>query len=411
MAGQDISVAASDGGKFQAYLSKPESGGGPGVVVIQEIFGVNAHIRSVCDRYAEEGYVALAPDIFWRIEPGVTLNYDEKGIARGRDLATRIDLELAIADIASSIAVLRTSIGASGKVAAIGFCFGGRLAYLTAARTDIDVAVSYYGGGIEKLTDEARSIRCPIMFHWGADDSGIPANAREAVRVAMAGHDRAESYVYAEAGHGFNCDMRPSYNRFASRLAHSRTLGMLRWSIGPRYDLSELWEQHTAYEFATHEVDATMGTMVSQPYVNHIPTLTGGIGYHDLKQFYAKHFIPRLPADIRMIPVSRTIGSDRLVDEFVLCFTHDREVDFMAPGIAATGRYVEVPCVAVVEFRGNKLAHEHIHWDHASFLKQLGVLRDTEALPIAGIEGAKKLIDEKLPSNLLSGDPKARPTS
>ncbi len=168
--------------------------------------------------------------------------------------------------------------------------------------------------------------------------------------------------------------------------------------IGPRYDLSELWERHTAHEFAEHDADATMRTMVPQPYVNHIPTLTGGVGYDELRYFYANHFLPRLPADAKLVPVTRTIGPDRLVDEFVVCFTHDREIDFMARGILATGRYVEVPHVAVVEFRGNKIAHEHIHWDHASLLKQLGVL-NAKGLPVAGIEGAKKLVDETLPSN------------
>ena len=161
-----------------------------------------------------------------------------------------------------------------------------------------------------------------------------------------------------------------------------------------------LWEQHAACEFALHDVDATMRTMVPEPYVNHIPTLTGGVGYKDLYRFYKNHFIPRLPPDAHLVPVTRTIGPDRLIDEFLLCFTHDREVDFMAPGVPATGKYVEVPHVAVVEFRGDKIAHEHIHWDHASLLKQLGVL-DARGLPVAGIEGAKKLVDERLPANEL----------
>jgi len=295
---------------------------------------------------------------------------------------------------------LRAMPGASGKVGVVGFCFGGRVAFLTAARTDVDVAISYYGGGIDQHANEASSIKCPIMLHWGADDAGIPVGQREPVRAALAGHDRAEIYVYAGAGHGFNCDRRASYHRFAARLAQSRTLGLLHWTIGPRYDLSELWERHAALEFAEHDADATMRTMVPEPYVNHIPTLTGGVGYDELRYFYANHFIPRLPADAKLVPVSRTIGPDRLVDEFNLCFTHDREIDFMAPGIPATGKYVEVPHVAVVEFRGNKIAHEHIHWDHASLLKQLGLL-NAQGLPVAGIEGAKKLVDEKLPSNEL----------
>jgi carboxymethylenebutenolidase len=400
MGSKYISVTASDGGVFQAYLSTPQSGSGPGLVVLQEIFGVNDHIRSVCDLYAQEGYVVIAPDIFWRAQPGTELGYDERGIAEGLKLAASVKPDVAVNDIASTIKVVRSVEGVTGKVGVLGFCFGGKLSYLTAARTDVDVAVCYYGGGIEQYAAEAKSVRAPIMFHWGAEDATIGAAAREAVRAAIAGNDRAESYVYADAGHGFNCDQRASYHRFSARLAHSRTLGLLRWSIGPRHDLSELWERHLACEFMAHDADRTMRTMVPQPYVNHVPTQTGGVGYTDLRRFYADYFVQRIPADTKIIPVTRTIGPDRIVDEFVVCFTHDREVDFMAPGIPATGKYVEVPHVAVVEFRGDKVAHEHIHWDHASFLKQLGVL-DANGLPISGVDGAKKLVDETLPSNRL----------
>jgi carboxymethylenebutenolidase len=407
MTGERIFINASDGGNFGAYLARPESGSGPGVVIIQEIFGVNDHIRSVCDLYAEEGYFALAPDIFWRIQPGVELSYDEPAIRRGRELAARCKIDLAVEDIGAAIASVRTVGGATGTVGVVGFCFGGRLAFLSAARAEVDAAISYYGGGIEQHAAEAQSIRCPLMLHWGAQDAAIPAIARETVRAALAGHDRAESYVYADAGHGFNCDKRASFHRFSARLAHSRTLGLLHWMIGPRYDLSDLWERHLAGEFTAKDVDATMATMVPEPYVNHVPTLTGGVGYAELRHFYSAHFIPRLPADVKVIPVTRTIGTNRVIDEFVVCFTHDREVDFMAPGVAATGRYVEVPHVAVVEFRGSKIAHEHIHWDHASFLKQLGVL-DTKGLPVAGSEGAAKLVDEKLPANQLMPQWKSR---
>lgn len=398
MAGEIVSINSADGGSFNAYVARPESGRGPGLVVIQEIFGVNDHIRALCDLYAEEGYIALAPDIFWRVQPGVELGYDDDGIQRGRELASRCDIGQVVEDIAAAVTHLRCAPGASGKVGALGFCFGGRLAYLAAARTDVDLAIAYYGGGIDQHLGEAKSIACPLALHWGAEDAGIPAAAREAVRTALAAHDRAESYVYAGAGHGFNCDRRASFHRFSARLAHSRSLGLLRATLGPRYDLSELWERHVACEFAAHDVDATMRTMVPQPYVNHVPTLTGGVGYRDLRHFYATHFIPRLPPDTKVVPVTRTLGADRVIDEFVLCFTHDREVDFIAPGIAPTGKYVEVPHVAVVEFRGDKIAHEHIHWDHASLLKQLGVL-DANGLPVAGIEGARKLVDEKLPAN------------
>jgi carboxymethylenebutenolidase len=170
--------------------------------------------------------------------------------------------------------------------------------------------------------------------------------------------------------------------------------------MGPRYDLEALWERHTNYEFLTRDVDATMRTMVAEPYVNHVPVMTGGVGQRDLARFYANHFIPKCPADIALVPVSRTVGPDRLVDEMVVSFTHDVEIDWMLPGIPPTGRRVEVPVIVVVNFRGDKICHEHIYWDQASVLAQIGLL-DPAGLPVAGDETAKKLLDETRPSNTL----------
>ena len=166
------------------------------------------------------------------------------------------------------------------------------------------------------------------------------------------------------------------------------------------YDLVELWEAHCRYEFETRDVDATMATMVAEPYVNHIPTMTGGVGFEKLRDFYANHFIGQNPPDMEMIPVSRTVGENSVVDEFVARFTHTTRVDWMLPGIEPTGLPVEIPVVAVVQFDGDKLAHEHIYWDQASVLVQLGLL-DPTGLPVAGAETAHKVLDTSLPSNTL----------
>jgi carboxymethylenebutenolidase len=165
-----------------------------------------------------------------------------------------------------------------------------------------------------------------------------------------------------------------------------------------QFDLVALWEAHCRCEFETRDATATMATMVSQPYVNHIPTMTGGVGHDQLKRFYAYHFIPDNPPDFRLTPVSRTVGSDTIVDEFIVHFTHTRTMDWMLPGIAPTGRAVEVPTVAIVKFEGDKLVHEHIYWDQASVLVQLGLL-DPHGLPVAGVETAYKVLDKSLPSN------------
>ena len=140
--------------------------------------------------------------------------------------------------------------------------------------------------------------------------------------------------------------------------------------------------------------------MVEDAYVNHIPVLTGGVGWKQLREFYSKRFIPQMPPDTEMIPLSRTIGNDQLVDEMIFKFTHTIRMDWMLPGLAPTGKRVEVPLVAIVRFRNGKLAHEHIYWDQASVLVQLGLL-DAGKLPITGVESARKAVDKTLPSNAL----------
>ncbi len=164
--------------------------------------------------------------------------------------------------------------------------------------------------------------------------------------------------------------------------------------------LQQLWEEHVRHEFATHNTEDTLATMVEEAYVNHIPVLTGGVGKDELREFYSKRFIPQMPPDTEMVPISRTIGNDKLVDEMVFKFTHTIRMDWMLPGIAPTGKRVEVPLVAIVRFREGKLAHEHIYWDQASVLVQLGLL-DASTLPVAGVESARKALDPILPSNEL----------
>jgi carboxymethylenebutenolidase len=165
-------------------------------------------------------------------------------------------------------------------------------------------------------------------------------------------------------------------------------------------DLITLWEEHVKHEFATRNTDDTLDTMVDDAYVNHIPVMTGGVGKDELREFYSRRFIPQMPPDTELTPISRTVGTDQLVDEMVFKFTHSIPMDWMLPGIAPTGRRVEVPLVAIVHFRDNKLAHEHIYWDQASVLVQLGLL-DPSALPVAGIESARKALDPSEPSNAL----------
>jgi carboxymethylenebutenolidase len=165
-------------------------------------------------------------------------------------------------------------------------------------------------------------------------------------------------------------------------------------------ELVQLWEEHIRHEFDTKNTDATLATMVADAYVDHVPVMTGGRGHDELRRFYATHFIPKMPPDMAMTPVSRTVGVDQLVDEMVVSFTHTIEMDWMLPGIAPTGRRVEVALVVIVRFRDGKLAHEHIYWDQASVLAQLGLI-DPAALPVATAESARKVLDPTQPSNTL----------
>lgn len=400
MSGQTIQVTAYDGGKFAAYLAKPAQGSGPGLVLLQEIFGINGYMKSMADRYAEEGYVVLVPDLFWRMKPGVELGYSEADFKEALGYNERLDEENAVNDIAATLAAIRALPEQAGKVGTIGYCLGGRLAMLAAARTDVDCAVSYYGVGLDAYTNKIPAIHCPMIFHFAENDALTPPASREKIVAVLKGKPSIETYVYPGCDHAFATPEREHFDKPAAMMAYSRTMAMLRKVLGPVYDLNQLWELHCYYEFGTRDVNAVMPTMVAQPYVNHVPTMTGGVGHDQLKRFYKYHFVDSNPADTRLIPVSRTIGADRVVDEFVFCATHDREIDWLLPGLKPTGKYFEVPMLAVICFRGDKLYNEHIYWDQASVLVQIGVL-DPTGLPVAGIQTAKKMVDETLPTNTL----------
>ena len=400
MAGTWIEINAADGGKFKAYKAVPKSGKGPGIVLCQEIFGVNAYIREVADYYAEEGYVVVAPDLFWRIEPGIELGYSDTDWQKAFELFGKFDTDRGMSDITATVAALRAMPEVAGKVGALGFCLGGRLAFLAAARSGVDCAVGYYGVTIDQYLGEAAAVKVPLALHFAAEDKYAPMETVDRIRAAFKGRHDVEIHVYPGVDHAFARPPSPHYHKPSALMAHHRSIALFRRTMGPHFDFSALWDKHCEYEFATRDVDATMATMEAEPYENHIPTMTGGVGYRHLKRFYKHHFIPKTPKDTTLIPISRTIGEGIVVDEMLFCFTHDMEIDWMLPGVAPTGRRVEIPLVAIVKFRGDKLHNEHIYWDQASVLVQIGLL-DPKGLPVAGIETARKLIDETLPSNTL----------
>jgi carboxymethylenebutenolidase len=156
--------------------------------------------------------------------------------------------------------------------------------------------------------------------------------------------------------------------------------------------LGKVFDEHIKCEFERRDIEATMKTMIKEPYVHHIPTLTGGIGYSGVYNFYKDELIGKMPDDTKFVRISRTIDKNQVVDELILSFTHDREIEFMLPGIPPTGKYVELPHVVVMKFNDGKIAHEHIYWDQASLLVQIGLL-DPKRLPVSGIEQTRMLIE------------------
>ncbi|WP_028534421.1 dienelactone hydrolase family protein [Paludibacterium yongneupense] len=222
-----IDVRTLEGETFSAYLTLPPTGSGPGIVLVQEIWGVNEHIRAVAEQYALSGYVVLAPDVFWRQQPRVELEYDTEGSARAFELMQQVDTARAAADVASAIATLRGLPHVGEKVATLGFCLGGQLAFRAGAIGQADAIVSYYGGGIAGHLDLAARITQPVLFHHAMDDSHISRQAVHEIEAAFAGRSNAIFHDYADTGHGFNCWGRPMYKQSAAALAQGRTLEFL----------------------------------------------------------------------------------------------------------------------------------------------------------------------------------------
>jgi carboxymethylenebutenolidase len=221
--GNWVELQAADGFALAAYRADPTGTPRGGLVVAQEIIGVNSHIRSVCDGYAADGYAAIAPALFDRYEHGLDIGYTPPDVARGRELKGRASTDAALLDVAAA----RDAVAGTGKVGVIGYCWGGFVAWVAAARVPgLAGAVAYYGGG---MTDAiAEQPKCPVIAHFGDRDSMIPMVG---VRALAAAHPHARFFVYA-ADHGFNCDQRGSYDALAARIARERTLSFLRRNVG-----------------------------------------------------------------------------------------------------------------------------------------------------------------------------------
>jgi len=222
-----IDVDSGDG-RFNAYLALPPAGRGPGLLLLQEIFGVNRHIRGVAEQYALAGFTVLAPDLFWRHGARIELGYEGADAQRAFALMDTVKTEQVVPDMNATLATLRARPEFGGKVGAIGYCMGGRLAYTAAALCGVDAAVAYYGGGIQHQLELAPQLACPVQFHYGEQDTHIPLSAVEDVQSAVkAAGKQAEFHIYPGAQHGFNCWARASYGPESAALAHGRSLQFL----------------------------------------------------------------------------------------------------------------------------------------------------------------------------------------
>jgi carboxymethylenebutenolidase len=223
MSGSNVAIHGPDG-EFSAYLATPRSGRGPAVVVIQEIFGVNAVMRGIADDLATAGYFALAPDLFWRIERNVQLtDRTEAEWKRAFDFYQKFNVDSGVADIQAAIAHLRRMTGVTGKVGSVGYCLGGLLAYLTAARTDADASVSFYGVGIEGKLAEAASIKKPLMLHIAAKDQFVPPAAQAQIVQALQAKPGVSVHVYPDVDHAFARVGGQHFDKAAADLANRRT--------------------------------------------------------------------------------------------------------------------------------------------------------------------------------------------
>ena len=363
------------GRALDAYAAVHRGGSGPGLLLLADEAGLDEGIRARADLFGEEGYAVLA-----------VAGLSDPGEVRAAAEALRAMPERAGPERAGGIAVL-------------GHGPGGELACRAASA--FDAAVAFDPAGLEDASTIGSG--CPALLLFGTRDEGEAGAAAKRIESGLDRRDGSAVVVYPGASPGFAIPHRATFDRRTDSLAHSRALGLLRRVLGPHYDLVALFEEHVRHEFETRDVDATMATMIDEPYVNHVPTLAGGVGHDMLKRFYKYHFVHQNSSERSSTLVSETIGPDRIVLETVVRFRHDRVLDRYFPGIEPTGKTVEIPTLLLVRFRGDRVCHEHIYWDQASALKQIGAL-DADGLPVAGAEAAAKVLDETRPSNIFMRD-------
>jgi len=226
-----VTISGPDG-SFKAYRATPAKTPAPGIVLIQEIFGINANMRSIADRLAGEGFTVYVPDLFWRFEPGIELDPEVQAeFERGIGLYQKYSEDDGITDLKAALAALREDPACTGKAGSQGYCLGGKLAYLMATRSDADASVGYYGVGIDKALDEASGIKAPLLLHLAEKDGFVPAEAQAKIHAALDGHPKVTLHDYAGQDHGFAREGGGHYGAEAAQLANRRSHDFLRQAL------------------------------------------------------------------------------------------------------------------------------------------------------------------------------------
>jgi len=349
------------------YFAVHPSGSGPGLLMVCD---QDVKLDALKDRiwlFAQEGYAVLG----------------FKGLVEGSD----------VAEAAKTLTVRPECMSEPVCIA-----HGTATPAVLNAATCFQAIAAFDALNLAKLAS-SNKYPCPVIFLFGTKNTTSASAEAEKAEHAIDKRNGSGIFLWPEAHPGFSLPGNPNFDARIDSLAHSRVLELIRRLVGPYYDYVALFAEHIRHEFVTRDVDATMETMIEDPYVNHVATLAGGVGHDMLKRFYKYHFVDQNSHDRESITVSHTLGPDRVVIELVVRFKHDQVLDRYFPGIPPTERYVELATVLIVKFRGDKVCHEHIYWDQGSALKQIGVL-NADHLPIAGPEAARKVLDVSRPSNI-----------
>ena len=360
--------------KMMVFRAVHNSGSGPGLLLVT---GSNSLSQQMCSRatlFAEEGYSVLA----------ISGNASEGDLIKATEYLKKLP---------------ETELG----LVAVGYGKGASLICGSSENGAFRGIVCFDSEEIIKSPELLDQVPCPIVCHFGGANRDRYLDDPKTLQSKFKRKDGSLIYIWEEGAPGFADPENANFNPRADDLAHTRTLELIRRVVGPYYDFVSLFAEHVYHEFTTKDVDATMATMIEEPYVNHVPTLAGGVGHDMLKRFYKYHFVDQNAGGRDRTRISYTMGPNRVVLETYTKFRHDSVIDRYFPGIEPTGKEVEIATVIIVKFRGDQVCHEHLYWDQGSALKQIGVL-DAGNLPLAGPEAARKVLDETLPSNIFMGE-------